>query len=125
LSTGLYQIGPKGKPKSGSREFGVEEHHRWSDPFPVVNGDRNTRVIVFVRNLQLAQGKPASSVVVSLVDVNHQNYDVPAEIVRPVSNSDFVQVIFRLPDNLAVGKYTVTIKAHGQMSNAGTIRIRI
>jgi len=103
------------------------------DPFPVMNGanvltlgsDRNTRVILFVRNLQLAQNELASSVVVSLVDANHQDYEVPAENVRPVINTDFVQVIFRLPDTLAVGACTVTIKAHAQVSNTGSIRIRI
>ena len=102
------------------------------DPFPVVNGadllnlgsDRNTRVIVFVRNLQLAQGEPVASVIVSLVDSHNQTYDVPAATLRPVSNADFVQVIFRLPNNLAAGTCTVTIKAHGQMSNTGTMRIR-
>jgi phosphatidylserine/phosphatidylglycerophosphate/cardiolipin synthase-like enzyme len=101
------------------------------DPFPVVNGadvlnlgsDRNTRVIVFVRNLQLAQGEPASVVVVNLSDANNQNYDVPAEDVRAVPNTDFVQVIFRLP-NLAAGTCTVTLAVHGQLSNAGTMRIR-
>jgi N-acetylneuraminic acid mutarotase len=100
------------------------------DPFPVVTAsllnrgaDRNTRVIVFVSHLQLFPGEPSSSVVVHLVDSNNQNYDVPAEDVRPVSS--FAQVIFRLPDNLAVGTCTVTIKAHAQVSNAGTIRIRI
>src|SRR5215204_6510169 len=94
------------------------------DPFPVVNGadllnlgsDRNTRVIIFVRNLQLMQGETASSVVVNLVDANNQNHDVTAESVRPVSNTDFVQVIFRLPDNLAAGTCTVRIKAHGLVS---------
>jgi PLD-like domain len=103
------------------------------DPFPVFNGadllnpgsDRNTRVIVFVRNLQLAQVEPASSVIVNLFDSNQQHYDIPAESVRPVLNTDFVQVIFRLPNNLAVGTCSVVIKAHGLMSNAGTIRIRI
>jgi len=103
------------------------------DPFPVLNGanllnpgsDRNTRVIVFVRNLQLAQGEDASAVVVHLLDGNNQNYDVTAENVRPVSNSDFVQVIFRLPNNLAAGTCVVSIKAHGQTSNTGTMRIRI
>src|SRR5690349_7262367 len=81
------------------------------DPF-VVNSaglfnsgsDRNTRVIVFVRNLQLAQGETASSVLVNLVDANNQSFDVAAEIVRSVPNSDFVQVIFRLPSSLAAGK---------------------
>jgi hypothetical protein len=103
------------------------------DPFPVVNGanllnlgaDRNTRVILFVMNLQLTQGEPASSVVVNLIDNNNQTYDVAAEDVRLVPNLNFVQVIFRLPDNLAVGTCTITVKAPGQLSNSGTIRIRI
>ena len=102
------------------------------DPFPIVNGadllslgsDRNTRVIVFVRNLQLAQGEAASSVVVNLVDASNQNFDVAAEVVRPVLNTDFVQVIFRLPSTLATGRCGVTIKAHSQASNTGSIRIR-
>jgi phosphatidylserine/phosphatidylglycerophosphate/cardiolipin synthase-like enzyme len=103
------------------------------DPFPVVNGadllnvgtDRNTRVIVFVKNLQLAQGETASAVVINLVDANKQSFDVPAEAVQPMSNTDFAQVIFRLPDNLVAGACAVTIKAHGQISNTGTIRIKL
>jgi hypothetical protein len=103
------------------------------DPFPVVNApdalnlgsDRNTRVIVFVSNLQLAQSEPATAVVVNLVDGNNQTYDVPAESVRVIDNAGFTQVIFRLPDNLSAGPCTVTLKAHGQISNSGTIRIRI
>lgn len=102
------------------------------DPFPVVKSadllnpgtDRNTRVIVFVRNLQLSLGESASSVVISLVDGSLQNYNVPAESVRTMPNSDFVMVNFRLPDSLAVGRCTVTVKAHGQMSNSGSMRIR-
>lgn len=103
------------------------------DPFPVASGadifstgsDRNTRVTLFVKNLHLAQDESASSVVVNLLDDNNQDLDVPAEAVGPVANTDFIQVIFRLPTNLAFGPCTVRIKAHGQMSNAGTIRIRI
>jgi hypothetical protein len=101
------------------------------DPFPVVNGadllnlgvDRNTRVIVFATNLQLLQGETASAVVVNLVDSNNQNYDIAAEDVRLVPNFDFTQVIFRLPDNLPAGTYTIKIKAHSQVSNSGTLRI--
>ena len=99
------------------------------DPFPVLNlsvlnpgPDRNTRVEVFVSSLQLFPGEPASSVIVHLVDSNNQIFDVAAEDVRPVAT--FVQVTFRLPNNLAVGTCTITIKAHAQVSNAGTIRIR-
>ncbi|HVI73210.1 MAG TPA: Calx-beta domain-containing protein, partial [Pyrinomonadaceae bacterium] len=66
------------------------------DPFPVVNNnsfmnpapDRNTRVMLFVRNLQLGPGEPASSVVVTLVDGNNVSYDLPAEDVRPVQGVD-------------------------------------
>ncbi len=102
------------------------------DPFQVVNPanllnqgtDRNTRVIVFALNLQLAQGEPSSAVVVNLVDSTNQSLDVPAADVRPVPNFDFTQVVFRLPDNLHVGTCTIKVKAHGQISNSGTIRIR-
>ncbi|MCU1268369.1 MAG: hypothetical protein JWM21_4687 [Acidobacteria bacterium] len=100
------------------------------DPFPVVNiadllnpaSDRHTRVIIFVAYLVPIPGEPSSAVIVNLVDSNNQSYDVPAEDVRQTAN--VVQVTFRLPDGLAVGACTVKLKAHGQVSNAGTIRIR-
>jgi outer membrane protein assembly factor BamB len=102
------------------------------DPFPVVNGadllnlgvDRNTRVIVFAMNLQLLQGETSSAVTVSLVDSSNQSYDIAAEDVRPVPNFPFTQVVFRLPDNTSVGTCIITLKAHGQTSNSGSIRIR-
>ena len=55
------------------------------DPFPVVSlnnllnlsTDNNTRVIVFVSNLQLVSGEPSSAVVVNLVGSNSQSYDLP------------------------------------------------
>jgi hypothetical protein len=103
------------------------------DPLPVVNAadvmhqgsDRNTRVIVFVTNLQLSQVETSSSVVVNLVDVNNQSYDIPAEDVRAVPDSNFTQVIFRLPNDLPAGTCTLKINAHGQFSNAGSLRIRV
>ena len=102
------------------------------DPFPVMNAadflnlgsDRNTRVIVVVTNLHLAQGEPSSAVVVNLIDANNQSYDIPAEDVRSIPNSSLNQVIFRLADNLPVGACTIKVKAHAQVTNAGTIRIR-
>ena len=101
------------------------------DPFPVVNNnsfmnpvpDRNTRVMLFVRNLQLGPGEPASAVVVRLVDSNNVSYDVPAEDIRPVPGVDFGQVIFRLPNALPNGKCIIEVKAHSQSSNSGTFRI--
>ena len=102
------------------------------DSFPVVNAadlfnlgvDRNTRVMVFAMNLQLLQGESSSAVTVSLVDSNNQSYDIAAEDVRPVPNFPFTQVVFRLPDNTSVGTCIITLKAHGETSNSGSIRIR-
>jgi hypothetical protein len=101
------------------------------DPFPVVNtsntlnqgSDKNTRVVLFVTNLQLAQGETASAVVVRLIDVNNQTHDVAAEDVRIIPILDFTQVIFRLPNGLPAGTCTVKVLAHSLISNAGTIRI--
>jgi outer membrane protein assembly factor BamB len=102
------------------------------DPFPVVNdanlfnsaADQNTRVILVVSNLQQLPGEPAASVIVNLIGSNNQSYDIPAEDVRPVPNFAFTQVIFRLPNNLATGICTVTVSAHGQISNPGRMTIR-
>jgi dipeptidyl aminopeptidase/acylaminoacyl peptidase len=100
------------------------------DPFPVVNAnaldtgaDRNTRVVVFVTNLQLLPGETASSVGIRLFDANGQTHDLVAEDVR-VTNSGFTQITFRLPNGLALGACRVTLKAHGQTSNTGVIRIK-
>ena len=102
------------------------------DPFPVLNAndylklgsDRNTRVVVFVNNVQLGQGNPPTPIVVNITGSNNQVYDVPAQDVRAIANSTFVQVSFRLPDTLAPGTCTIRIKAQAQVSNAGTIRIK-
>ena len=100
------------------------------DPFYVLNiaqwfplgSDRNTRVLVFVKNLQLNQGETASAVEVNLANGSF-TATVPAADVRPVPNTDFVQVTFRLPDGITAGTYTVTIAAHSLTSNSGVIRI--
>jgi len=84
---------------------------------------QNTLVMIFAQNLRLNQGETASDVIVNLVDGNNQSFDVPATDVRAVPNVDSTQVLFRLPDALAPGTCKVTIKAHGQTSNMGTIRI--
>ena len=102
------------------------------DPFPVVNlgdllnqgADRNTRVIVFAKDLLLAQGAPPSSVLVNLIDSNNQIFDVAAEDVRSLPATEFVQVTFRLPNTLAVGTCTIRIKLLDRVSNAGTLRIK-
>jgi outer membrane protein assembly factor BamB len=102
------------------------------DPFPVFNPanlwslstDRNTRVILFVANLQLLQNETASAVTVNLVDSTNQSFNIAAEDVRPAPNSAFTQVIFRLPDNVATGRCTLMVKAHGQTTNPGKMTIK-
>lgn len=84
---------------------------------------QDTLVMIFAQNLRLNQGETSANVVVNLVDANNQNFDVPAQNVNAVPNVDLTQIIFKLPDTLAPGTCKVTIKAHGQSSNQGTIRI--
>jgi hypothetical protein len=91
--------------------------------WPTLPPGRNTLVMIFAQNLRLNQGETAASVIVNLVDGNNIPFDVPAADVRAVPNVDLTQVLFRLPDALAPGTCKVTIKAHGQTSNMGTIRI--
>jgi hypothetical protein len=102
------------------------------DPFQVFNpsdrltpsADPNTRVVIFVGNLQLLPGEQSSAVVVNLIDSNNVTYNIPADDVRTVPNFSFTQVTFRLPNNLAVGNCTISVSAHGQVSNSATIRIK-
>jgi hypothetical protein len=116
----LEQNGP-----NGNQAAALDALLLTRDPFHVHNiadwyslgPDQNTRLMVFASNL------PAGSVTVNLVDANNQSLDVAAEDVRAVAASDFSQITFRLPDNLATGTCTVTVKVGSLVSNAGTIRI--
>ena len=97
------------------------------DPFSVLSGtnllnpatERNTEIIVFLTNSELAPGELSSSVTIN------QSHDIVAEDVRPVPRFQFTQVTFRLPDILSPSMCVIRIKACGQIRNAGTIRIRI
>ena len=62
--------------------------------------------------------------IVNLVDSNNQSFDVFAEQVLALPNTDLVQVTFRLPNSLAAGTCTVRITHQLRTSNAGTIRIK-
>ena len=92
------------------------------DWFPTTGADRNTRVMFFVRGLQLDPGESPSAVVVRLGS-GIELLDVPAEDVRSVPNVDFTQIRIRLPDGLAAGTYTVSVRAHSRSSNTGMFRI--
>ena len=92
------------------------------DWFPIEGDDRNTRVMFFVRGLQLDPGEPPSAVIVTLTVSNFQ-FRVPAEDVRSVPGVDFAQVRVRLPEGMAAGDCNVTITAHSRTTQVGTIRI--
>lgn len=101
------------------------------DPLPLVSipdwfttgTDRNTRVLLFARSLQLDPGELPAAVVVRFTASNNQIFEVPALDVRPIPNTDLTQVTVRLPNNLASGNCVVFIRAHTRTSNTGTIRI--
>ncbi|HKR10428.1 MAG TPA: Calx-beta domain-containing protein [Pyrinomonadaceae bacterium] len=101
------------------------------DPFRVVGipdwfpsgSDRNTRVVLFARSLQLNPGELSSAVSVRFITGNGSIFDGLVVDVRSIPNSDLTQVTVRLPDNLPAGTHTVSIRAHGRESNSGTIRI--
>lgn len=100
------------------RVFGIPD---WFSTAP----DRNTRVIFFVRNLEM---NPGSQFTVAVeFQTTTQFFVVPAEDVRQVPNTDFTQVVVRLPDQLQQGTCRVNIRLSFQggqvISNAGTIRI--
>ncbi len=102
------------------------------DPFTIVGipdwfptgPDKNTRVAFFTRNLQLNPGELSSAVVVRFTNTaNGFIFQVPATDVRAIPNTEFTQVVVRLPAGLPPATYFVQIGAHTQLSNGGTIRI--
>jgi hypothetical protein len=114
-----------------SRAVALDSFLLVSAPFRVQNlaswlslgADRNTRLIIFAANLDLNPNEGPSAVVVKLVDGNEQSHEVFAEDVRPLANSNLAQITFRLPDSLADGKCTLTVRFHSLNSNVGTVRI--
>jgi len=86
--------------------------------------DRNARVMLFVRNLELNPGEnPNLAVIVRMIDMNNQVFEVFAEDFRAVQNTDLMQVVFRLPNSIATGNCNLIIRAHGRFSNVATIQI--
>lgn len=117
-------------PSSNNRVIALDSVLFIRDPLPIVNPanllngpDRNTRVLIFVKNLRLEPGELPSAVVVSMFDpLTNQTHNIPAENVWGV-NVDFSQVTFRLPDDISPGLINMTVKFHGQVSNVGRIRL--
>jgi len=126
LSLVLEESGP-----SANQAAALDAYLLIRDPFHIMRipdwiepgADPSTRVALFAQNLQLNPGEPPAAVIVRFVGTSGLILEVPAEDVRSTSNPDFTQVVVRLPNNLAAGTYTMTIRAHTRTSNGGTIRI--
>lgn len=88
---------------------------------PGVN--ENTRIVLFAQNLQLNPGELASAVRVILVSSTGLLFNLPAEDVRPLRDSEFTQVIVRLPNTIPPGTATVFIFAHQRQTNSAPLRI--
>ena len=101
------------------------------DPFPVINSnnfispasDRNTRVVVYVEDLQLQSGAPPSALTINLVDGSNQTFNVQAQDCNQNTNNPLTQITFRLPNTLAVGTCKVKIVTQNQTSNTATFRV--
>jgi hypothetical protein len=115
---------------TGDRAAALDAFLFLRDPFRVIGpewfptgSDRNTRVMFFVRGLQLNPGESPSAVIVELRGSNNLLFLVLAQDVRSVLNVDFAQLAIRLSNVLPANTYTVTVRAHSRTSNIGTIRI--
>ena len=119
----LEESGPGVSQAAAISEVFLRDPFTKTVPDFVFRVDRGNRVTFFANNLQLNPGEASSAVVVRFIDSSNQLFDAPAEDVRAVPNTDFTQVMVKLPSNLAAGTCVVTIRAHGRISNIGTIRI--
>ena len=119
----LEESGPGVSQAAAISEVFLRDPFTKTVPDFVFRVDRGNRVTFFANNLQLNPGEASSAVVVRFIDSTNQQFDAPAEDVRAVPNSDFTQVMVKVPSNLAAGTCTVTVRAHGRISNIGTIRI--
>jgi len=94
------------------------------DPFSIMTtpwfgGDAHTRILLFVQNVQLANGESLSAIQVLANGTN-----LPVEDIRPVPNFPWSQLMIRLPDGLPSGTLSVTVTFHSLTSNAGKLRIK-
>jgi hypothetical protein len=119
-------------PSSNNRVIAMDSVLFTRDPFQIINptnllntgSDRNTRVLIFVRNLRLDPGELPSAVVVSLFDpVTNRTHLIPAENVWSGIHADFSQVTFRLPDDISPTLINMSVKFHGQTTSVGRFRI--
>jgi hypothetical protein len=100
------------------------------DPFPFttllnLSTDQRTRLIFFVKNLDLLSTENVFAVTVRAEDVQMNIYFLTVEHVSKPAGFDFSEVIVRLPDNLPTGQnFFVSVSFRGQASNKARITMR-
>lgn len=100
------------------------------DPFLFTNtlnlsSDQRTRLMFFVRNVDLQPNENLSSITVRAEDAQLNQFPMTVEFVGMVAGFEFTQLVVRLPDNLPTGQTLfVSVTLRGQTSNKGRIRMR-
>ncbi len=103
------------------------------DPFALTNlinfsltNDHQTRLSLFVTNLELLPGENSSAVTARLQDASMNVFPLQVEFVGPVPGvAGLSQVIARLPANTPANQSVfVSVTLHGQTSNLARVRIR-
>ena len=100
------------------------------DPFPftaqlVFGTDSRTRVMFFVRNLDLLPNENLSAITVRAEDSNLNVYFPTVEHASKLPGFDFSEVVVRLPDNLPSGQsFLIHVTLRGQSSNKARITMR-
>ena len=100
------------------------------DPFLFTNTlnfslDQRTRLMFFVRNIELLPNENSSAVTVRAENSQMNVFPLTVENVTPLSGLDFSEVVVRLPDNLPTGQsLLVSLTLRGQTSNKARITMR-
>lgn len=102
---------------------------RDSFPFATLHNfsaDRRTRILLFVRNVELSTGETALPLTVQAEDALGRSFPLPVESFRKVPRFNaLTQVVVRLPDELAEGgDVQVTISFRGNTSNKAVFQIK-
>ena len=100
------------------------------DPFLFTNtlnfsNDQRTRLMFFVRNVELLPNENMSSITVCAEDAQQNLFPMTVEFVGTVAGFDFTQLVVRVPDTLPTGQtFFVSVTLRGQTSNKARFTMR-
>ena len=87
--------------------------------------DDRTRLMFFVRNLDLLASENSSAVTARAEDAQMSQFPMTVEHVSKLVGFDFSEVVVRLPDNLPTGQSLfISVTLRGQTSNKARITMR-